>query len=152
MLRFNGKIKALVVCILTVAIMAVFGIVHYNDRHYESYIIISADEGIKENQVAMRRGNSGRDTEEKAEAESETTEETQDQTSNNTADSDVYININTNDISELDKLYRIGEKMAQRIIDYRKKHGDFEVIQDIMRVSGIGEKTFEQIKDNIYVE
>ncbi len=64
----------------------------------------------------------------------------------------VYVNINTDDISELDKLDGIGEKMAQRIINYRKEHGNFEVIEDIMRVSGIGEKTFENIKDNIYVK
>lgn len=63
-----------------------------------------------------------------------------------------YININTAGIDELDKLYGIGIKMAERIIDYRNTHGKFEVPEDIMRVSGIGKKTFEKIKDNICVK
>ena len=61
------------------------------------------------------------------------------------------ININTNNIYELDTLVGIGEKTAQKIIDYRKENGDFEVIEDVMRVSGIGKKKFEAIKDFIYV-
>ena len=62
------------------------------------------------------------------------------------------ININEADIYELKRLYGIGEGFAKRIIDYRTKYGKFEVIQDIMKVSGIGEKTFNEIKDNICVE
>ena len=61
------------------------------------------------------------------------------------------ININTNNIYALDTLVGIGEKTAQKIIDYRKENGDFEVIEDVMRVSGIGKKKFEAIKDFIYV-
>ncbi|MBQ7974847.1 MAG: helix-hairpin-helix domain-containing protein, partial [Clostridia bacterium] len=52
------------------------------------------------------------------------------------------VNINEADIYELDRLYGIGEGFAKRIIDYRTKNGKFEVIQDIMKVSGIGEKIF----------
>ena len=67
-------------------------------------------------------------------------------------DPDKKININEADIYELDKLYGIGEKFAGRIIDYRTKNGNFEVIQDIMKVDGIGEETFSKIKDDICVE
>lgn len=67
-------------------------------------------------------------------------------------DDDKKININEADIYELDKLYGIGESFAKRIIEYRTKNGKFEVIQDIMKVSGIGEKTFNEIKDHICVE
>ena len=62
------------------------------------------------------------------------------------------ININTNNLYELDSLDGIGESLAQRIIDYRKEHGDFEVIEDLMKVSGIGKKKFDAIKDKIYVK
>lgn len=62
------------------------------------------------------------------------------------------ININTDSPDELEKLDGIGEKTAERIIKYRKKNGDFEVIEDIMRVSGIGKKKFEAIKDFICAE
>lgn len=61
------------------------------------------------------------------------------------------ININTADVSGLIKLPRIGEKTAERIIQYRKKNGNFKRIQDVMKVKGIGEKTFNKFKDKITV-
>ena len=45
----------------------------------------------------------------------------------------------------------IGEEKAKTIIAYRNEHGPFEKIEDIMNVSGIGEKLFEKIKDYITV-
>ena len=61
------------------------------------------------------------------------------------------ININTASVSELQQLPRVGAKVAQRIVDYREKHGKFQRIEEIMKVQGIGEKTFEGLKDQITV-
>lgn len=61
------------------------------------------------------------------------------------------VNINTASLEELQKLPRIGPQVAQRIIDYRKEHGNFKRVEDIMKVRGIGEKTFNQLKDLITV-
>lgn len=61
------------------------------------------------------------------------------------------ININTASLTELQELPRIGEKVAQRIIDFRKENGEFKKIEEIMKVQGIGEKVFNQIKDRITV-
>ena len=61
------------------------------------------------------------------------------------------INLNTATLAELQKLPKIGAKVAQRIIDYRKAHGKFKEIEEIMKVKGIGEKTFKQIKDLITI-
>lgn len=69
-----------------------------------------------------------------------------------TANTEGKININTATLYELDRLDGIGEKMAQRIIDYREQHGPFEVPEDLMKVSGIGAKNFAAIKDDICVE
>ena len=62
------------------------------------------------------------------------------------------ININTASAEELQKLYRIGPAISQRIIDYRQSYGDFETIEEIKEVKGIGEKIFEKIKDQICVK
>ncbi|HEK86578.1 MAG: ComEA family DNA-binding protein [Candidatus Saccharicenans sp.] len=61
------------------------------------------------------------------------------------------ININTATVAELQTLPRIGPKVAQRIIDYRTKNGPFKKAEDLMKVRGIGEKIFNQIKDSITV-
>lgn len=62
------------------------------------------------------------------------------------------VNINTAPASELDqKLSGIGPTLAQRIIDYRIANGAFEKIEDLKNVSGIGDKKFAAIKDQITV-
>lgn len=61
------------------------------------------------------------------------------------------ININTAGVNQLVKLPRVGEKVAQRIIDFRKKNGKFKKVQDLMKVKGIGEKTFNRLKNLITV-
>ncbi len=59
------------------------------------------------------------------------------------------ININSATLVELQELPSIGVKIAQRIIDFRKKNGNFKRIEEIMKVKGIGEKTFLRFKDLI---
>jgi len=61
------------------------------------------------------------------------------------------ININTATQAELESLPRIGPKVAQRIIEYRTQNGNFKKIDDLMKVNGIGEKIFAQIKELITV-
>lgn len=62
------------------------------------------------------------------------------------------ININTASQNELMNLPRIGPAIAGRIIEYREKEGPFQKIEDIMKVSGIGEVTFAKLKEQITVE
>ncbi len=61
------------------------------------------------------------------------------------------ININTATMEELHSLKGIGHTKAVAIMEYRKKH-PFKKIEDIMKIKGIGKKTFEKIKDDITVE
>ncbi|MGI6189047.1 MAG: transporter [Clostridiales bacterium] len=62
------------------------------------------------------------------------------------------ININTADEAMLDTLPGIGPSKARGIIEYRNQNGPFQSIEEIKNVPGIGEKTFEQLKDLIAVE
>ncbi|MDU6523816.1 MAG: helix-hairpin-helix domain-containing protein [Enterococcus sp.] len=61
------------------------------------------------------------------------------------------ININTADLTELQQLTGIGEKKAADIIKYREENGSFRAVEDLTKVSGIGEKTLENLKDSITI-
>lgn len=61
------------------------------------------------------------------------------------------ININKASKEELTTLNGIGEKTAEKIINYRNEHGKFASIEDITNVSGIGASIFEKIKENITI-
>ncbi|MDF2865820.1 MAG: hypothetical protein K0R72_638 [Clostridia bacterium] len=76
--------------------------------------------------------------------------ENEDKNEENISDTD-KININEANESELQGLIGIGEATAKKIVEYRK-NGDFESIEDIKKVSGIGDSKFEKIKDKITVE
>jgi competence protein ComEA len=62
------------------------------------------------------------------------------------------ININLADSETLSLLPGIGEVLAGRIVEYREKNGDFTDISEIMYVNGIGQSTFDKLKDYITVE
>lgn len=57
------------------------------------------------------------------------------------------VDINTAGLEELMTLPNIGEKRAQAILDYREEHGPFEHVEDLIRVSGIGEGILEGLMD-----
>jgi competence protein ComEA len=62
------------------------------------------------------------------------------------------ININKASVNELMKLKQVGESYAEKIVAYREKNGPFEKPEDIMKVKGIGSKTFEMNKERIVVQ
>lgn len=61
------------------------------------------------------------------------------------------VNLNTASQSELETLSGVGPATAQKIINYRKENNGFMSIEEIQAVPGIGEKTFEKLKDKIGV-
>lgn len=61
------------------------------------------------------------------------------------------LNINTATEAELQNLPGIGPVFAKSIVDYRTENGPFRNIEEIQKVSGIGPKTYENIKNLIYV-
>lgn len=61
------------------------------------------------------------------------------------------VNINTATQTELETLNGIGPSTASKIIEYRKQNGNFQSIEEIQNVSGIGDSKYESIKDDICV-
>ena len=62
------------------------------------------------------------------------------------------ININTASVEELSQLKGIGPSHAAKIVAYREKNGPFKMPEDLVQVSGIGQKTFEANQEVIIVE
>jgi len=68
-----------------------------------------------------------------------------------TATAAAPVNLNTATAEQLATIPGVGPKMAERIIDYRQKNGSFKKIEDLMNVSGVGEKSFLKMKPLITV-
>jgi competence protein ComEA len=62
------------------------------------------------------------------------------------------INLNSGTQEEFETLPGIGPAKAATFIQYREENGPFSKIEDIKDISGIGEKTFEKLKDYIFVQ
>lgn len=61
------------------------------------------------------------------------------------------IDINTASESDLDKLPGVGPAKAKAIVEDRQKNGPFKSVEDLKRVKGIGDKTFDELKGQITV-
>ncbi len=59
------------------------------------------------------------------------------------------VSINTASLEQLCTIPYVGEKTAQKIIDYRQEIGPFQSLEDLMNVKGIGKKKYEKMKDYI---
>lgn len=62
------------------------------------------------------------------------------------------VNLNSASKSDLETLPGIGPSKADAIIEFRETNGPYKSIEDLMSISGIGDKTFEKLKDFITVK
>lgn len=62
------------------------------------------------------------------------------------------VNINTADANELEGLPGIGPAKAEAIIKYRKEHGAFKSVDDLVNVKGIGDKIMEKVKGSVEID
>ena len=65
---------------------------------------------------------------------------------------DGKVNLNTATSADLQTLPGIGPSKALAIIEYRETNGAFKTIDDLKKVAGIGEKTYEKLKENIKIK
>ena len=61
------------------------------------------------------------------------------------------VDLNTATLADLDTLPRIGPGLAQRILDWRAANGGFSVPEDLLEVPGIGDRTFDGLRERVRV-
>ena len=66
-------------------------------------------------------------------------------------DAGSLVNINVATADQLQALSGVGEATARAIVEDREAHGPFSSVEDLMRVSGIGQKKFDKLKGQICV-
>jgi comEA protein len=62
------------------------------------------------------------------------------------------INLNTASLEEFERLPHIGPVLAKRIVDYRYERGGFGSLEEIIKVKGVGKKTYQAIKAYLALE
>lgn len=62
------------------------------------------------------------------------------------------VDLNKASAEELATVPGIGPSLAQRIIEFREKEGPYRRIEDLMKVKGIGEKSFQKLRQHVKVE
>jgi competence protein ComEA len=67
------------------------------------------------------------------------------------ADVSGVINVNSATAEQIAFLPRVGIKLAERVVEYRKSNGPFKKIEDLMEVKGVGEKLFVALKPHLTV-
>ncbi len=71
---------------------------------------------------------------------------------NQIAISESAINVNNASLKELEKLPRVGEKIARRIIEHREKFGSFRRAEHLLLIDGISDANFREMKNFVRVE
>ena len=107
-------------------------------------------EGTKATAVSVVSKSAGKEESEKTEAVSPV--EPDASLEEQSVYKDGKVNLTTAGSSDLQIAPGIGPAKAQKIIDYRVQYGGFKYLEELMEIKGIGQKTFDKIKDYYYVE
>ena len=73
------------------------------------------------------------------------------ETSVSAAQDERKVELNSADRAALESLPGVGPRTAELIIEYRKEHGGFDKVEDLMNVKGIGERTFLRLRELVQI-
>jgi competence ComEA-like helix-hairpin-helix protein len=62
------------------------------------------------------------------------------------------VDLNRADKAALVAVSGIGEKLAQRILDYRLQNGGFVSLEDLKKIKGMNDYRYEKLKDYLYIK
>lgn len=62
------------------------------------------------------------------------------------------VDLNKSDKDTLKSLSGIGEKLAQRIIEYHKQNGDFKSLEDLKKIKGVTDYRYKKLEELFFVE
>ena len=79
-------------------------------------------------------------------------DETSDTAESGNEDPTFPVNLNTATLEQLDTVPGIGEVIAERILAYRESVGQFQTVEELLNVKGIGEKTLQEMREYLTVE
>lgn len=65
--------------------------------------------------------------------------------------SDGQVDLNAGTAKELQQLPGIGKGLAKRIVEYRTTNGPFKTVEELMKVKGIGKKTFAKMEERLTI-
>jgi competence protein ComEA len=61
------------------------------------------------------------------------------------------VDVNRATVQELETLPQVGPVLAQRIVEFREKHGPYKTVEDLIKVQGVGEKLLARLRDRVTV-
>ena len=61
------------------------------------------------------------------------------------------VDINKASAAELTAIPGVGDTLAQRIVEFREKQGPFRRVEDLLKIKGIGEKSFQKMRPHVKV-
>jgi competence protein ComEA len=62
------------------------------------------------------------------------------------------IDLNKASENQLMEIPGIGPALAKRIVEFRDENGDFQRVEDLLKIRGIGEKSFQKIRPHVTVK
>lgn len=62
------------------------------------------------------------------------------------------LDVNRASVKALSKIKSVGKKLAEKIVEFRQKHGPFKTLEDMLQVKGLGKKKLDKIRDKIAVK